>query len=317
MIQSPLDLVLSRLENVKAHKGGRQFTALCPAHDDHRPSLSISVGDNEAVILHCQVGCTMEQVVEAMGLQVKDLFPGGKVDRVSLLEQKMRRLERTQKAHAERLTKIEQLQRAQMHLVYHRNLTTDTRMLWYRQGVFDEMIDQFLLGYVAECPTYRESPARTIPVFGYNSELVNIRHRLLRPGKGGKYRPQMNGLGLALFNAAVLNNTSHERLLVLEGEVKVVVLSQAGYAAVGLMGQGARWQPEWLEWLDDVGQIVVCLDPGAEKRAWELGRGFVERGFRDVRVAVFPLKPDDLVVRCGAGKAHVDSILNLARPVRA
>ena len=124
----------------------------------------------------------------------------------------------------------------------------------------------------------------------------------------------MHGLGLALFNAPILHS-SHARLLVLEGEVKTVVLSQAGYAAVGLMGQNAKWQPEWLGWLD-VGQIIVCLDPGAEKRAWELGRGFVERGFRDVRVAVFPVKPDDLVTRCGAGAKDIDAILNLARPVR-
>lgn len=315
MSQTPLDLVLSLLERVKSSHNGAQFTALCPAHDDHRPSLSVSVGDNGAVILHCQVGCTMEQVVAAMGLGVKDLFPGGKMDRVALLEQQVKRLARTQKEHSERLTKIEQLQASQIHLAYHRNLTIDTRMLWYQQGVYDEAIDQFLLGYVAECPTYRESPARTIPVFGYNNELVNIRHRLLQPGKNGKYRPQMHGLGTSLFNAPILNE-SHERLLVLEGEVKVVVLSQAGYAAVGIMGQSVKWQPEWMGWLDDVGQIVVCLDPGAEERAWELGRGFVARGFRDVRIATFPLKPDDMIVRCNAGKADIDAILNLSRPVR-
>jgi len=314
MTQTPLELVLSRLERVKPSRNGTQFTALCPAHDDHRPSLSISVGDNGAVIIHCQVGCTMEQVVAAMGLEVKDLFVPGQLDRVALLEIQVKRLERTQKEHAERLTKIEQLQRAQMHLAYHRNLTIDTRMLWYKQGVYDEAIDKFLLGYVAECPTYRESASRTIPVFGYDNKLVNIRHRLLRPGDSGKYRPQMHGLGLALFNAPILNS-SHERLLILEGEVKVVVLSQAGYSAVGLMGQNS-WRAEWLDYLQDVGQIVICLDPGAEESAWKLGRGFVERGFRDVRVATWPVKPDDLIVKCGGGQADVDAILNLSRPVR-
>ena len=131
MAQTPLDLVLSRLEHVKAHNGGRQYTALCPAHDDHRPSLSISVGDNGAVILHCQVGCTMEQVVAAMGLEVRDLWPGGKVDRVTLLEQQVKRLERKQAEHAERLTKIERLQASGLHLIYHQNLTASTRRLWH------------------------------------------------------------------------------------------------------------------------------------------------------------------------------------------
>src|SRR5215210_1742050 len=39
----PIDRVLERLEGVEAHNG--YFMALCPAHDDQDPSLSLREGD--------------------------------------------------------------------------------------------------------------------------------------------------------------------------------------------------------------------------------------------------------------------------------
>jgi hypothetical protein len=52
MSDSPIDLVLSRLEGVRATPAGRD--ALCPAHDDHEPSLGIAVGDGGTVLLKCR-----------------------------------------------------------------------------------------------------------------------------------------------------------------------------------------------------------------------------------------------------------------------
>jgi len=55
---------------------GRQFR--CPAHDDHKPSLSVSEGDEGRVLLHCHAGCGSEAVVAALGLTMADLFePNG------------------------------------------------------------------------------------------------------------------------------------------------------------------------------------------------------------------------------------------------
>jgi len=71
--KSNLDSILSRLKNVRRVKGG--WTACCPAHDDRRASLSISVGDDGRVLLHCHAGCNVEDVVSALGLEMRDLFP--------------------------------------------------------------------------------------------------------------------------------------------------------------------------------------------------------------------------------------------------
>jgi hypothetical protein len=63
-----LQLVLPRLKDVR-RSGSNQWEARCPAHDDRRPSLSISTGDEGKVLLHCQsAGCSFEEIVAALRL---------------------------------------------------------------------------------------------------------------------------------------------------------------------------------------------------------------------------------------------------------
>ncbi|MFC2083310.1 phage/plasmid primase, P4 family, partial [Candidatus Bipolaricaulota bacterium] len=52
--------------------GTGQWTALCPAHDDSKPSLSISA-TGDKILLHCFAGCETEAVVQALGLNMRDL----------------------------------------------------------------------------------------------------------------------------------------------------------------------------------------------------------------------------------------------------
>lgn len=69
----PLDQFLQRLEFVKP--SAHAFSARCPAHDDHSPSLSIKEGDDARVLVHCFAGCSPQEVVAALGLTLADLFP--------------------------------------------------------------------------------------------------------------------------------------------------------------------------------------------------------------------------------------------------
>src|SRR5437899_9246447 len=76
--QSPVERVLARLEAVTGTwptKSGEGFASRCPAHDDRNPSLSIGEGRDGRVLLRCQAGCTAERVVEALGIEMADLFP--------------------------------------------------------------------------------------------------------------------------------------------------------------------------------------------------------------------------------------------------
>ncbi len=65
---------LDRLNKLRKN-GENQWSAVCPSHPDQSPSLSIGIGANGSVVFNCKAGCTNEMVLEAMSLEMKDLFP--------------------------------------------------------------------------------------------------------------------------------------------------------------------------------------------------------------------------------------------------
>jgi len=67
---------LTARDLVKSTWGGR-INASCPAHDDDRPSLSLSEGEDGRALLYCHAGCSTTAVVEALGLTLGDLFIAG------------------------------------------------------------------------------------------------------------------------------------------------------------------------------------------------------------------------------------------------
>src|SRR5687767_13552976 len=71
---TPLAKVLANAHMKRVSKSGTGYSACCPAHDDHNPSLSISEGSDERVLLHCHAGCTLKEILAAMGLEEVDLF---------------------------------------------------------------------------------------------------------------------------------------------------------------------------------------------------------------------------------------------------
>ena len=54
---------------------GDSYTALCPAHADSNPSLSVTEDADGKVLLCCHSGCEFTEIVKALGLQPQDLFP--------------------------------------------------------------------------------------------------------------------------------------------------------------------------------------------------------------------------------------------------
>lgn len=67
------EALLSRLEKVKASQGG--WVACCPAHHDKSPSLSVRELDDGRVLVHCFAGCSVEEIVSAVGMDMGALFP--------------------------------------------------------------------------------------------------------------------------------------------------------------------------------------------------------------------------------------------------
>ena len=64
--------VLQRLEGVKGRDG--KYMARCPNHGDSTPSLSVSLGSDNKILLKCFAGCSTDDIVRSMGLEMRDLF---------------------------------------------------------------------------------------------------------------------------------------------------------------------------------------------------------------------------------------------------
>lgn len=71
-----MDRVLQALTDAGCRtrgNGNGQHTAQCPAHEDRNPSLSVREQDGK-VLLNCHVGCSTDQILEALALTMGDLF---------------------------------------------------------------------------------------------------------------------------------------------------------------------------------------------------------------------------------------------------
>ena len=89
--QRPIDRVLDAIQarGGRVNRSGGQWMCTCPAHDDRNPSLSVKQGDDRRVLLHCHRGCSVESVVDVLGLEMRDLFVPDTCDSDSFRPQRL------------------------------------------------------------------------------------------------------------------------------------------------------------------------------------------------------------------------------------
>lgn len=298
-------------------KSGAWEFWVCPFHSESDASFAVKDGS-----YHCfgcdKSGDAITWLTEYRGLDYKDIgaMAGEQNEterRLRRIEYEQRKMKRRQDEQEKRLSALEYMARCLDWKVYHAAMQEQHREYWYSEGIHDEAIERYNLGYCAQCPTDNERRASyTIPVFAGGS-LRNIRHRLVGANNGDKYRPHRAGLGSMLFNADSI--TKGARVIVWEGEKKTIVMSQyIDGAHVGTMGKRS-WKNEWSRLLLPCSEVIVALDPDAIESAYKLAGLLRDAGARLVRVAHFPVKPDDAVNIYAATMPDIEYILRTARSV--
>ena len=68
------DNLLQHLQKVKRTRPGN-WLACCPAHEDKTASLSVRELDDGRVLVHCFAGCSIDEVLGAVGLTFDALYP--------------------------------------------------------------------------------------------------------------------------------------------------------------------------------------------------------------------------------------------------
>jgi 5S rRNA maturation endonuclease (ribonuclease M5) len=81
-VVSGFERLLELLEqHAPVKRQGRNYRTLCPAHDDHHPSLDVAdAGDGTPLVVCRSHGCTLEQVCDALGITVAELLRGDDAD---------------------------------------------------------------------------------------------------------------------------------------------------------------------------------------------------------------------------------------------
>lgn len=73
---------ITHFKGVKPN-GDNKYMALCPAHNDTKPSLSIGYSkEHNHILINCFAGCKTEEILNCVGLKLKDLYENEKGNKV-------------------------------------------------------------------------------------------------------------------------------------------------------------------------------------------------------------------------------------------
>jgi hypothetical protein len=301
-------LHIAELAGAQFTKHGPEWRSACPIHGGDNKS-GFAVFDNESrwacFTNDCGTGDVIEFVQKWRNLDFTGAceWLGGQheTDPVKNEEIKRQRIEERNKrleAEEERKTDLLKEIAETKNWVKYSTILDDNpkyQAIWESQGIPPSWQSYWQLGY---CKSFRavsdgnlfESPSLTIPIF-QNSEIRNIRHRLLKPmNPKDKYRPERTGLGALPFYCDADKMYNFDRILYVEGEKKAMVtyltLDSIKWQVIGIPGKN-QWKKE-LDKLDGQ-KVFILLDPDALDQAREFAK--VTNGY----YIKLPLKIDDAI----------------------
>src|SRR5215208_5959204 len=258
---SSFENTLSRLK--VASRNGNKATAFCPAHDDrNNPSLSVSVGEDGKVLLHCFVGCKFEDVVSAMGLEQPDLFEPRHGEGSPYIPPKT--LETVKhsaaKPRGDAQDTVSQVSRTPGD--------GGSGCTLKEYSTAKKLPVEFLRGLSLKDVTYEGRAALRIPYPDEYGQEAAVRFRISLGG-AEKFRwrrgdkPRLYGLGL-------LEEARKAGFLVLvEGESDCHTLWHHEVPALGVPG-ATSWRNDWSGPLDGIERIYVIVEPdGGGEALWE------------------------------------------------
>lgn len=311
-------------EVISAALGGnsRQDMYKCPFHDDSTPSFKVY---REGY--HCfgcgEHGDIFDWFAFWQKRPLAEVLREHKINPEAEAIRKQEYLEREATLLRERLEKLEmgikELREQQLHLQYYEKGGNDGLQAWEARGVPGWYQDWIYLGYDHDHTFWAgeeyHTPTLTIPIYEPGTrDLVNIRHRLMRPSdKIGKYRPERSGLPASLFLANPDEKLTGKTILV-EGEIKAMVTWITSANGLQVVGSPSKnLSQEMFDALQDCNPVYYIPDPDTERNIIQKVRQ--EFKGHDLYLIRLPQKIDDLILETGLDKVWVKSMLNSARKI--
>ena len=227
----PLEKVLDCLEGVRQSNGS--WKALCPAHDDHKPSLSISEGDDGRALVNCFAGCETDEVLARLGLRMADLFV-------------------STNGHRKRFGPTPPK----------RNATLQRCTLNDYSQAKGLPVD-FLSGLGLVDRKYQRKAAVRIPYFAEDGQESTVRFRIaLEKTEDGderfRWRTGSKAMPYGLWRLEKIRKVGW--VVLVEGESDAQTLWYHGIPALGIPGADT-WKREWAGYLEGVERIYVMVEP--------------------------------------------------------
>jgi hypothetical protein len=258
VIKAVLNALQAR--GLKPRKSGTGWTAMCPVHEgdggSHKPSLVVSEGDEQPVVLQCMRGCSTEGILSALDLNWADVTGG---------ERREKQPERPRYAPpADLESRVSAWQEALFSGM------SDQGFLIAKKHLARATILEAQLGWDAERKGY------TIPVRDAKGELLFVKHYF--PGQEKKYDAPA-GTRTCLFGEEQLAALPKYGLVVVtEGELDSLAVRSIGIPAVSGTGGAGTWREEWSQALRTF-EVVVIGDNDAA------GLAFSEKALKSLRAA--------------------------------
>jgi hypothetical protein len=264
--------LLTQLHGVRENATG--WTARCPAHADDSPSLKIDTGDDGRVLVHCHAGCSIEDVVQAMGISVSDLF----ADETAPVQPQV-------VVGKNGNARVLEIGRDLVDEMTHALKPDQRRYLIQERMLSEEVIDRYRLGV-----TGRGGQDRVAIPIPDEAGAIRDTRRWLPPERRNRDDAKIlhwaQGFGGArLFPLDQLNQA---QMVLCAGELDALAAISHGFAAITATCGEGHWPDELSESFSG-SEVVILLDADATGvKGTELRAESLVRHGATVNVATWP-----------------------------
>lgn len=227
-------------------RGDGEWDMHCPLHEDGKRSAQINV---EKGVWYCHAGCGGGPVSSLIRQREQWVSPeaaarnggGGGSGSGS--------------GSAKRSKPAEEITEGMVAGWHSALMTDDDRLeaLMSRRGLDADTLERFEVGWD------RAQNAYTIPVRGFDGEILNIRRYQLDPVGSRRKIWSVEGMGEPRLYPASILDSDPEEVIVCEGEWDALLLIQNGFTAITRTGAAKVWKVEWGAYFKDK-LVYVCHD---------------------------------------------------------
>jgi twinkle protein len=231
---------LAKLDRVVQTSANRaDWMARCPAHQDGRPSLHISIGKHREILINCFAGCTPESIVDVMGLKLTDLF---QEERPSIFSPSPSSPSPPPKEYV----KPKPLDTTNY-------LDPEAVDFFRRRGIEPD----FAVAHGVTSGHYQGTPSILFPYYRWD-QLINTKYRFLHE-KDFRMEKGCELIFFGLEEARQAMADREEVIVIVEGELDWLSVKMAGFNAVLSVPNGASGKD--IAYIDDLAEKLLLAKP--------------------------------------------------------